>query len=87
MRFSVLPPSYSFVAIVMSRSRACFLSSITVILTTASEPSSFRVTVTFSMISRGDGSAAMAGATADASAPRVIEQMNVFRAGRIMQRT
>src|SRR5690242_7216988 len=55
MRFSVLPPSYSFVAMVMSRSRDCFLSSITVIFTTASEPSSFRVTVTFSMISRADG--------------------------------
>ena len=58
MRFSVLPPSYSLVAIVMSRSRDCFLSSVTVIFTTASEPSSFRVTVTFSMISFADGSAA-----------------------------
>ena len=68
MRFSVLPPSYSFVAIVMSRSRACFLSSITVILTTASDPSSFRVSVTFSMISRGDGSAACATPPGDSRA-------------------
>ena len=48
---------------VMSRSRDCFLSSVTVILTTASEPSSFRVTVTFSMMSRADGDvSAWAGA-------------------------
>ena len=80
MRFSVLPPSYSLVAIVMSRSRVCFLSSITVIFTTASEPSSFRVTVTFSMISRGDGSAACAAPMA-ATRRRATEQMNVM-AGR-----
>ena len=40
---------------VISRSRAWPLSPITVILTMASEPSSFRVTVTLSMISRADG--------------------------------
>ena len=68
MRFSVLPPSYSLVAIVMSRSRACFLSSTTVIFTTASEPSSFRVTRHLLHDSRGEGVASAPAAAGDSRA-------------------
>src|SRR5579871_4755968 len=73
MRFSVLPPSYSLVAIEISRSRAWPPSPRTVILMTASEPSSFRVVVTLSMISRAEG----ADAALSASAGRQSERASV----------
>src|SRR5688572_6869125 len=77
MRFSVLPPSYSLVAMESLLVRDVPFFSTMVIFTTASDPSSFRLSATLSMISLGVGPALAIGAAPTRPTPMAVARAKV----------